>query len=100
MQKALIVGVNSKVKKGAINDAQMVSTFLYKKGFSVKRLFGEKATLSTIMKSLDELVNSTKPGDLITFHYSGPGTQLINRSKNGKGIKSKSKVKTKAKVKA
>lgn len=86
-KKALIVGINAYPTaplRGCVNDAIMVSEMLTEQfGFSAveKRLLtDESATTANILERLNWLVKGAKAGDTLFFHFSGHGSQMIDRS--------------------
>lgn len=85
MKKAVIVGINkyaSAPLRGCVNDAMLVSEMLTKHfGFEAKNkrmLTDESATTANILQRLNWLVDGAKPGDILYFHFSGHGSQLID----------------------
>lgn len=84
-KRALLVGINTYPTaplRGCVNDVTMVSEMLTKHfGFSPKEkrmLTDHSATTANILERLEWLVNGAKPGDILFFHYSGHGSQMIN----------------------
>jgi len=53
---------------------------LEKREFEVKQVLEKDATTAGIIAGLEWLVADTKPGDIIVFHYSGHGSQLLSRN--------------------
>ncbi|MEW5767811.1 MAG: caspase family protein [bacterium] len=86
--KALLVGIN-KYKlpgcnlNGCVNDVTNVRDILLKYfGFSIKEirvLVDERATKANIISRLKWLVNGAKQGDKLLFHFSGHGSQIVDR---------------------
>jgi len=82
-KKALIVGINyvgtSNTLKGCINDANNMKALLESKGFTeIKMILEKEATTAGIIAGMNWLVADTVPGDVIVFHYSGHGSQLVS----------------------
>ena len=84
MKKALLVGINYPNTHarlhGCINDVlaidEMISTVF---GFENKRkLLDHQATTNNILNGLSWLVESAMPGDILFFHYSGHGSQMVD----------------------
>ncbi|MFH1076362.1 MAG: caspase family protein [Pseudomonadota bacterium] len=86
--KALLVGINKYKIPGAdlngcLNDVANIRDILLKYfGFSTKEirvLADDRATKANILKRFEWLVNSAKPGDRLVFHFSGHGSQVVDR---------------------
>jgi len=86
--KALLVGINKyKIPgadlRGCVNDVTNVRDILLKYfGFTVKEirvLVDERATKKNILNRLNWLVDKAKAGDCLLFHYSGHGSQVVDR---------------------
>ena len=85
-RKALLVGINypntDHALRGCVNDVMMVSEMLTREfGFSAKEkrvITDESATTANIMERLNWLVEGAQPGDILHFHYSGHGSQMID----------------------
>ena len=90
-KKALIVGINDYQKindlKGCLNDVQNMRDFLkdYKefKIENIRVLTDGRATKQNIINRLNWLVEGSKSGDVLVFHFSGHGSQI--RDRNGDG---------------
>jgi len=87
-KKALLVGINKYKIPGAdlngcVNDVTNVRDILLKYfGFTIKEirlLVDERATKKNIINRLKWLVKNAKPGDCLLFHYSGHGSQVVDR---------------------
>ena len=86
--KALLVGVN-KYKmpgsdlSGCVNDVTNMRDILLKYfGFTTKemRIFvDERATKKNIIDGLKWLVNKAKSNDRLLFHFSGHGSQIVDK---------------------
>lgn len=91
-KKALIVGINDYQKindlKGCLNDVQNMRDFLkdYKefKIENIRVLTDGRATKQNIINRLNWLVEGSKSGDVLVFHFSGHGSQI--RDRNGDEI--------------
>lgn len=86
--KALLVGINKyKISgadlQGCVNDVTNMRDILLKHlGFTTKEirvLVDERATKKNIMERLKWLVSGAKAGDGLLFHYSGHGSQVVDR---------------------
>jgi hypothetical protein len=64
--------------RGCLNDQNAILKLF--KGYIPTILRDSSATLSDIKKKLQTIINIAKPGDYVVFHYSGHGTQVIDRS--------------------
>jgi len=86
MKKALLVGINypnsSHSLRGCINDVMLMSDVLTRNfQFSAnnKRMLTDNAaTTQNILERLEWLVDDAKSGDVLYFHYSGHGSQMID----------------------
>ena len=86
--KALLVGINKYKIPGAdlngcVNDVANMRDILLKFfGFTTKEirvLVDERATKKNIMERLKWLVSGAKAGDRLLLHYSGHGSQVVDR---------------------
>jgi hypothetical protein len=85
-KKALLVGINypgtSSELRGCVNDVidmQEMLGGIY--GFSdMKTLLDEQATTQNILDELENLVRGATAGDVLFFHYSGHGSQMMDNS--------------------
>ena len=86
--KALLVGINKYKIPGAdlngcVNDVANMRDILLKFfGFTTKEirvLVDERATKKNIMERLKWLVGGAKAGDRLLLHYSGHGSQVVDR---------------------
>lgn len=84
MKKALLVGINYpgtlSELRGCINDIKAMDSILVKHyGFSDRRiLLDGQATTRAILGNLEWLVADAKAGDVLYFHYSGHGSQMVD----------------------
>lgn len=86
-RKALLVGINypgtSHELRGCVNDVMLMSEILTTQfGFRPKEkrmLTDRSATTENILERLDWLVDGAEPGDVLYFHYSGHGSQMIDQ---------------------
>ena len=84
IKRALSVGINYPGQphylRGCVNDSHTIDKMLREKfGFEdVTLLLDNDATTQRIKEELVKLVNGSKPGDVLFFHYSGHGTQIID----------------------
>lgn len=87
-KKALLVGINypgtSHALRGCVNDVMLMSDILTRHyGFQAqdKRMLTDaSATTKNIMDRLEWLVEGAQPGDVLYFHFSGHGSQIINQN--------------------
>jgi hypothetical protein len=85
-KRALLVGINypnTKHKlRGCINDVSLTSEMLTRKfNFQPKHkrmLTDASATTKNILERLEWLVDGAQPGDVLYFHYSGHGSQMVD----------------------
>ena len=86
-KKALLVGINYQGSnfplRGCINDVMMMNRMITDHyGFNVnshKRMLTERsATAQNILERLEWLIDDAEPGDVLFFHYSGHGSQMID----------------------
>jgi len=82
-QKALLVGINypntSHSLRGCVNDVINVKRMLTSRyDFDIVMLTDEEATTENILRELEALVFDAKPGDVLYFHYSGHGSQMVD----------------------
>ncbi len=84
IKRALSVGINYPDQphylRGCVNDSLTIDKMLREKfGFEdVTLLLDNDATTQRIKEELVKLINGSKPGDVLFFHYSGHGTQIID----------------------
>ncbi len=82
---ALLVGINNYVKQpleGCLNDLDLQRHLLiHRFGFNPKDIYvlsNEKATRVGILTAFEEhLIKQAKPGDVVVYHYSGHGSQIL-----------------------
>jgi len=85
-KKALLVGINAYNDgplNGCVNDViKMNQVITHHFGFvdnSNKRMLTDKsATTANILARLRWLVDDAQPGDVLLFHYSGHGSQMVD----------------------
>ncbi len=87
---ALIVGINKYAPEldadlnGCVNDAEAMRTLLIDhynfKAEDIRVLTDERATKANIVNRLNWLMSIAKSGDELVFHYSGHGTQIVDRN--------------------
>lgn len=83
---ALLVGINNYVKQpleGCLNDLDLQRYLLiHRFGFNPKDIYilsNEKATRGGILTAFEEhLIKQAKPGDVVVYHYSGHGSQILD----------------------
>lgn len=89
-QKALLVGINlykppgGPNLNGCVNDVNLMAKTLSQHKIvpitpaNMHFLTNDKATRANILKELQWLVAGAKPGDVLIFHYSGHGSQVVD----------------------
>lgn len=87
-RRALCVGINryqSSPLNGCVADAKLWATTLGNLGFEIQMLTDEQATFDGIIGSLKEMVQSSRPGDVLVFQYAGHGIELpdVNGDETG-----------------
>lgn len=94
-KKALLVGINypgtNYSLRGCVNDVVTMSEMITANfGFTdpknKRMLIDDSATTSNILERLEWLVDGALPGDVLFFHYSGHGSQVINQDYNDPGF--------------
>ena len=63
------------------NDISLVKGMLLGQNFNAKNIVeitDAKATAANVLKALDNLLLSVKPGDIVYIHYSGHGQQIAD----------------------
>jgi len=89
--KALCIGINyigtDAQLGGCVNDANNIKNFLIANGDyppdSIVTLLDAAATRSTIVEKMKWLVNDAKPGDRRFLHYSGHGSNMMDKAESG-----------------
>lgn len=82
-RRALCVGINdypAAPLSGCVADAESWSRCLSGAGFAVTRLLNERATRAGIVAGLEQMIGSSRSGDVLVFQYSGHGTQVPDDS--------------------
>lgn len=83
-KRALLVGINypgtSSELRGCVNDVIMTEETLRDHyGFNdIGILLNDQATTANIKNKLQWLIKDAKPGDILFFHYSGHGSQVLD----------------------
>jgi hypothetical protein len=84
MKKAFLVGINNYPNsplRGCVNDVLLVYKILSEKfGFNnvdINIITDAQATKFNILNGLKKLTSNIKSGDIIYFHYSGHGSQVV-----------------------
>lgn len=94
-KKALLVGINypgtNHSLRGCVNDVVTMSEMITANfGFTdpknKRMLIDDSATTANILERLEWLVDGAQPGDVLFFHYSGHGSQVINQDYNDPGF--------------
>ena len=93
-KKALLIGINyentSAQLSGCINDVSMIGDYIKQKGFIVTLLTDKtekKPTKNNIIKELETFLSNSLENDILYFHYSGHGSNIID--KNGEELDGK-----------
>ncbi|MBD2042996.1 caspase family protein [Microcoleus sp. FACHB-672] len=91
---ALLVGINQYAEdagfshlQGCVTDVELQRQLLtYRFGFKPKdilTLTDAQATRTSILEAFEEhLIKQAKPGDVVVFHYSGHGSQVVDPDKD------------------
>lgn len=85
-KRALIVGINypgtNNELRGCVNDANLINeTIRDHYGFTdIRMLLDNEATTNAMLTGLNWLVDGAVAGDILYFHYSGHGSQMLDRS--------------------
>lgn len=87
-KKALLCGINypntSHSLNGCVNDVLLMQNILTEHfNFELNEitlLIDAAATTTNILIELDNLVKDAQPGDILYFHYSGHGSQMVDDS--------------------
>lgn len=91
MKKALIVGINEYMGslsdlRGCVNDATNIRNMVIEHfgftGDNIRFMLDLDATTENIKAGLEWLVAGAKPGDVLLFHFSGHGSQMVDKDKN------------------
>ncbi len=88
-KRALLVGINDYISlgnsgwqalRGAVNDVDMQRELLvHRFGFQASDVIclkNQHATRQAILGEFEQLIQSTKPGDVVVFHFSGHGSTV------------------------
>jgi len=95
MKRALTVGINypgqASELRGCVNDSHTVKRLLIEEfGFEdsdITQVLDNDATTDRMKRELVKLVDGARPGDVLFFHYSGHGSQIIDKSgEEGDGL--------------
>lgn len=87
VKKALLVGINypgtSNQLNGCVNDIirmnyMITNHFGFTENKNKRMLTDNSATTKNILRRLEWLVDGAKPGDVLLFHYSGHGSQMVD----------------------
>ncbi|MBI5063550.1 MAG: caspase family protein, partial [Desulfatitalea sp.] len=78
-KRALCIGINDYPGtdcdlSGCVNDAHDWAQVLCQRGFSVQKIFNNKATATNIRHALKSLITNAQKGDSIVIQYSGHGS--------------------------
>jgi hypothetical protein len=89
VRRGLLIGINDYAHpgvsdlRGAVNDVEMIGRILETRfGFerrNLKILTDSQATRAAILDAIDELIDATREGDAVYFHFSGHGSQAKDR---------------------
>ncbi|MEW6607221.1 MAG: caspase family protein [bacterium] len=86
-KKALLVGINKykyvSCLRGCVNDVKnmnhILQTYFEFKQENIRSLIDESVTRDHLMSRLSWLIDDAEPGDVLVFHFSGHGSQIIDR---------------------
>ena len=85
-KKALLVGINytgtPSALRGCLNDVYEIESVL-KNNFkfsNIKKILDHDATTNAIYEGLYWLIDNAKSGDILYFHYSGHGSQIVDQN--------------------
>lgn len=88
-KRALLVGINypgtDYALNGCVNDVLLMSDLItthfgFTDAKNRRMLVDSSATTDNILERLEWLVDGCSPGDVLFFHYSGHGSQMINQN--------------------
>jgi hypothetical protein len=84
----IVIGADSGGLISAINDAKDIAKVLEDRGVFVNyKLYGENATKTNILESLESIKNSINRGDWVYFFFSGHGTSPYDPNLRDKKLK-------------
>ena len=90
-KRALLVGINytntPQKLNGCINDVVNVANYLKGKGYTstvITDTTRVRATKNNILTLFKQLLITSNPGDICFFHYSGHGTNTIDKNRDEK----------------
>jgi hypothetical protein len=79
-RRAICIGINvypTAPLQGCVADARAWAEILRGRGFEITALLTDlQATRTAILDSLDNLIRTSRPGDVTVIQYAGHGTQL------------------------
>ncbi len=86
-KKALLVGVNKykyvQSLRGCVNDvrnmADILTSYYNFSTDEIRTIVDESVTRNKLMQRMDWLIDETKEGDMLLFHFSGHGSQVQDR---------------------
>ena len=86
-KKALLVGVNkykyAQSLRGCVNDvrnmADILTSYYNFSTNEIRTIVDESVTRNNLMQRMDWLIDETKEGDMLLFHFSGHGSQVQDR---------------------
>lgn len=85
IKKALLIGINYENTpsqlNGCINDVSLIGNHIKSKGFSVTLLTDKtenKPTKNNIITELENFLSSSLENDVLYFHYSGHGSNVVD----------------------
>ncbi len=88
-KKALLVGINNykyvSGLKGCVNDVKnmnhVLQTYFGFKLENIRQIIDESVTRNQLMLRLRWLIQGAIPGDILVFHFSGHGSQILDRGR-------------------
>ena len=89
-KRALLIGIDKypwlRQLDGCVNDVTLMGKILQENfGFPTEnlvRLADGEATREAILAAMDDLVERTRPDDIVVIHYAGHGSQMTDREGN------------------
>lgn len=85
IKKALLIGINYENTyaqlNGCINDVSLIGNYIKNKGFNVTLLTDKtekKPTKTNIITELENFLSSSLENDILYFHYSGHGSNVVD----------------------
>jgi len=77
-RRALVIGCQTGVLNGVLNDVARMTAMLSSHGFDVHSITQRDATREGILAAFDSLIAHTRPDDAVVVYYSGHGASVRN----------------------